>query len=309
MNGEHFSMDKVETLQHGFALGEAAVGTIDPSSRELDTDRIQQLEQDVRSDRFDVPVLDGVFLPCGCIDGRCPHDGEAFNPVPNAAGGTLTLLVGELLTNKSNIASTASNSEEALASLIAYLQSVGYGNQIGGHTAPIHDEKKIDIASGCGANDELPGIMRQIVEKPEVILAVLGQLNVRVNKDGAFPTMVEKAKALIDHEGYLKSGKEVSKTLRSASPEGNCPELKGAHNEVIIRLNTVEGTTIDRRALKREYGDVYQIFNIDVWAIKKAAETLSNTEEEATDKFAAMVTYQVATALQLCGPSMRVIVR
>lgn len=306
MNGEHFSMDKVETLQRGFALGEAAIGTIDPSSRELDIDKTQQLERDVQNDRFDVQVPGGVFLPCGCIDGRCPHDGEAFNPVPNAAGGTLSLLVGELLTTQSNLASTATNSEEALASLIAFLQSQGYDNQIGGHTGPAHGS---ETASGCGANDELPSIMRQIVDKPEVILAVLGQLNVPVDKDGAFPAMVEKAKALLDRGGYFKPGKEVSTTLKSASPEGNCPELQGGHNEVLIRLNNIEGTTIDRRAIKEAYGDEYQIFNVDVWALMKAAETLSYTKEEAENKFAAMVIYQVATALQLCGSSMRVIVR
>jgi hypothetical protein len=306
MNGEKFSMDKVETIQHGFALGEAAVGTIDPSSRELDAAVSAQLEQDIRSDRFDVPVLDGVFLPCGCIDGRCPHDGEAFNPVPNAAGGTLSLLVGELLTNESNVASTASNSEEALASLITYLQSQNYGNQIGGHTAPSHGD---ETASGCGANDKLKEILGQIVEKPEVILGVLNMLQIPVDKEAAFPSMVTKAKSLLERPDYFLSGNAVAETLKSASPEGNCPELQGGHNEVIIRLNTVEGTTIDRRAIKEAYGDNYQIFNVDVWALKKAAETLSYTKEEAENKFAAMVAYQVATAHQLCGPSMRVIVR
>lgn len=307
MNGEQFSMDKVGTTLRGFMLGEAADGTIDPSSRELNAPKLEQLENDILEGHFDVPVVEGVFLPCGCIDGRCPHDGEAFNPVPNAAGGTLTVLVGELLTTESNLASTANNSEEALASLIAFLKSQGYGEQVGGHTAPIHDEKKIGIASGCGANDELPNIMRQIVEKPDTILSVLDTLGVAVDKDAAFPSMIEKAKKLIEQDGYFVAGKDVARTLESASPAGNCPELQGAHNEVVIRLNMTEGTTIDRRAIKEAYGDDYQVFNVDVWALRKAADTLSYTSEEADNKFAAMVIYQVATALQLCGPSMRVI--
>ncbi len=304
MNGEQFSMDKVETIQHGFALGEAATGTIDPASRELDANKVEQLENDVLEGRFDVPVIEGFFLPCGCIDGRCPHDSEAFNPVPNAAGGTLSLLVGELLTTESNLASSAADSEEALASLIAFLQSQNYGNQIGGHTGPAHGS---DTASGCGANDALAPILGQMVEKPEIMLGVLEQLGVAVDKDTAFPAMLEKAKMLLDRDGYLKSGKEVAATLKGASPDGNCPELQGSHNEVFIRLNMNEGTTLDRRALKEAYGDDYQVFNVDVWALKKAADTLSYTEEEAESKFAAMVMYQVATALQLCGPSMKVL--
>lgn len=315
MNGEQFSMDKIETIQHGFALGEAATGTIDPGSRELDANKVEQLESDVLAGRFDVPVLEGFFLPCGCIDGRCPHDGEAFNPVPNAAGGTLSLLVGELLTTESNLASAATNSEEALASLIAYLQSQGYGDQIGGHTGEIHlrnnaseeEIAKAKLISGCGANDALAPIFGQMIEKPEVMLGVLDKLGVGIDKETAFPAMLDKAKILLDRDGYFKSGKEVAGTLRAAAPEGNCPELQGSHNEVFIRLNMTEGTTLDRRALKEAYGDDYQVFNVDVWALRKAADTLSYTEEEANSKFAAMVIYQVATALQLCGPTMRVL--
>ena len=313
MNGEHFSME-VETLQHGFALGEAATGTIDPSSRELDADKVEQIENDLRTGRFNASVLDGFFLPCGCIDGRCPHDGEAFNLVPNAAGGTLSLLVGELLTSGSNIASTAENSEEALASLIAFLQSQGYGEQIGGHTGAIHlaenaseeEIAKAKLTSGCGANDALAPIFGQMVEKPEVMSGVLERLGVAIDKETALPTMLEKAKTLLDRDGYFKPGKKVADTLKAASPEGNCPELQGGHNEIRIWLNMKEGTTLDRRALKEAYGDDYQVFNVDVWALRKAADTLSYSQEEADNKFAAMVMYQVATALQLCGPSMRV---
>ena len=306
MNGEHFSME-VETLQHGFALGEAATGTIDPSSRELDVNKVEQLENDLRAGRFDVPVVEGFFLPCGCIDGRCPHEGEAFNAVPNAAGGTLSLLVGELLTTESNIESTAATSQEALASLIAYLQSVGYGEQIGGHTGPAHGPNA-ELASGCGANDALAPILGQIVEKPDVILGVFEKLDIAVDKEGAFPHMLEKAQALLDRDGYFNAGKEVANTLKTASPEGNCPDLQGGHNEILIRLNMTEGTTLDRRALKDAYGDDYQVFEVDVWALQKAAETLSFTPEEKDSKFMAMVAYQVGTALQLCGPSMRVVV-
>lgn len=307
MNGEH-TMDSPETVSQSldFSLGEIASGSIDPETRDLNNETLTGLERDIRSDRYDVRVLEGYIIPCGCIDGRCPHEGEAFNAIPNAAGGTLTPLVGELLTNQRNIAHTAETSEEALASFIAYLQNEGFGDQVGGHTGPSHGS---ETASGCGANDKLYEILTQIVDKSDALHGVLEHLGIPVDTDAAFPAMVDNAKGLLARDGYFASGKEVASTLGGASLEGNCPALTGEHNEVIIRLNTVEGTTIDRRALKAEYGDDYQIFNVDVWALQAAANRFSETQEEADAKFTAMVTYQLATALQLCGPGMRVIVR
>lgn len=303
MTGEHFSMETIENTQRGFALGEAATGSIDPALRSLEAETLTQLETDVLAGRFDVPVLDGVFLPCLCIDGRCPHSEAAFNNVPNAAGGTLTLLVGEMLTNESNLASTAENSEEALASLIKHLQTEGYGDQIGGHTGPDHGS---ETASGCGANDALSAIFDQMVQKPQVMASVLNDLGVVVDEKD-FASMVTKASTYSARPEYFSVGKVVGATLSAASPDGNCPELVGGHNELLIRLNMNEDTTLDRRALQEVYGDELQVFNVDVWSLKKAAETLSSTSEEASNKFAAMVMYQVATALQLCGPSMRVV--
>lgn len=304
MSGEERSMDTVETSRVELTLGAAAEGSIDPASRSLNSETVENVERDVLSDRFDVPVIEGFFLPCGCIDGRCPHDEAPFNAVPNAAGGTLTLLVGELLTTGSNLAANAENSEEALASLIEYLQQQGYSEQIGGHTGPAHSAGE----SGCGANDKLAQIFDQIVRKSGTIHAVLQKLNITLD-DVDFTGMIEKTQAYRDSKEFFVDGEAIAETLEAESPNGNCPALQGAHNEVLIRLNTHEGTTFDRRALKAAYGDEFQIFNVDVWALKKAAETLSYSKEEASEKFAAMVIYQVATALQLCGPSMRVIVR
>lgn len=305
MAGEQFSIDTLQETRIEFELGAAATGNIEPGTRELDRETLSRLEQDVVSSRFDIPVVEGYFLPCGCIDGRCPDAHDAFNATPNAAGGTLSLLVGELLTDKANIASTAQNSEEALASLITYLQTAGYGDQVGGHTGPAHGPNA-DTASGCGANDALRPIFGQMVDKGDVIRTVLQKLGI---DDASLPQILENASELHSRTDFFAAGKTVATTLESESPEGNCPALVGAHNEVLIRLNTVEGRTIDRRAIQAEYGDDYQIFNVDVWALQGAAETLAVSEDTVDSKFAAMVVYQVATALQLCGPSMKVIVR
>lgn len=305
MSGEQFSMDALHETRIEFELGLAATGTIEPGTRELSSDTLSEVEREVLSSRFDGPVMEGVVLPCGCMDGRCPHSEAAFNAVPNAAGGTLSLVVGEMLTGGRNIASTAENTEEALASLIEFLKKTDKAGQIGGHTGPAHGPNA-EAASGCGANDALHTIFGQIVEKADLIKGVIEKLGADTT---GFDDMVANAVTYYDMPEFFSAGKTVSDTLRTESPEGNCPELTGAHNEVLIRLNTVEGTTIDRRALQAAYGDEYQIFNVDVWALRNAAETLSATPREAAAKFTAMVAYQVATALQLCGQTMKVIVR
>lgn len=298
-------MDTIKTTRLELTLGEAATGSIDPANRNLRAETVAAVEADVLAGAFDVPVQEGVFLPCGCIDGRCPHADALYASVPNAAGGTLSLLVGELLTTRSNLASTAETTDEALASLIEFMQTEGYGDQVGGHTGPAHGS---DSASGCGANDQLRSILRQMVEKPDVMAAALGKLNVPIDAETELAGMIAKADELTAQDTFFASGKAVAETLAEASGTARCPELIGEHNEVLIRLNMKDGTTLDRRALQAAYGDDYQVFNVDVWALKAAAETLSYSADEARAKFAAMVMYQVATALQLCGPSMRVIV-
>lgn len=305
MSGEHFSMDTIHHSRTEFHLGESASGTIDPTERSLNAELLTKLERDILSSRFDVTVPSDISLPCGCIDGRCPAKDDAFNALPNAAGGTLSLMVGELLTDKANIASTALTTEEALASLIGHLKTIGKADQIGGHTGPAHGPNA-DQVSGCGANDALYDIIGQIVDKKDTIEHVLMTLGIDAS---SFNTIVNHATEMRANPDYFVSGRKVADTLFAESPDGNCPQLIGAHNEVLIRLNNIPGTTIDRRALAGIYGDDFQIFNVDVWALQEAAQSLSATKVEAANKFAAMVTYQVATALQLCGPGMRVLVR
>lgn len=297
-------MNSVEETLQGYSLGKTAVGTIDPGTRSLDTRMVEQLENDVLNGVFDVPVSKGVSLPCACIDGRLPLASENLNFVPNAAGGTLTLLMGELLTTSSNIATTANTSEKAMNSLLAFLQSQGLSDQIGGHSGTVNGSA---MTSGCGANDHLVSITKLITQKSEEILSILRDLNISIDKEKVFYPISENAKQLLQKSGYFSTGAEIARTLEAASPDGNFPHLQGEHNEVFIRLNMTVGTTLDRHALTKAYDDDYQVFNVDVWAIENAAETLSYSADEKTKKFVAMIIYQVATAMQLCGPSMRII--
>ena len=63
----------------------------------------------------------------------------------------------------------------------------------------------------------------------------------------------------------------------------------------------------DRDAIREEFGDDYQAFNVDVWAFPKSAKVISTDERDQQQKLAALVYYNLATALVLVGPSLRVV--
>lgn len=87
-------------------------------------------------------------------------------------------------------------------------------------------------------------------------------------------------------------------------------ELQGAHNEVVAIVNMRPGTTLDRGKLVEKYGSDYQAFNVDAWAFETAARELYNdaiSDDEVQDFVVAMTYYNIATAITLCGPNMRII--
>lgn len=54
--------------------------------------------------------------------------------------------------------------------------------------------------------------------------------------------------------------------------------------------------------------NVYEAFNLDVWAPKYGIDVISSSEKESEHKFVAAVLYNIATACVLAGPSLRVVV-
>lgn len=110
----------------------------------------------------------------------------------------------------------------------------------------------------------------------------------------------------------FSTGKQVIGVYQTIDgPEGPAFEsevLEGSHNEVVAAINMRAGTTLSRELLAEKYGNEYQSFNIDAWAFARGAEAISSNEEEVRQKVAAMTYYNVATALVLCGPDMRVVI-
>lgn len=293
-------MSHESATEESTQLGDIAIGSIDPQLRvdsgEILDDKVNELTQ--RLDEF-YEQIDAEAIPKWCVDGR-GTDGE--HPLaPNAAGGTYSLVVADALIDAEAL--LANNEKKTSADhaqrLFSALTNNGY--DIGGHT----DDHAEGENCGCGACDKMAQIFDFIANNIEVVSGFAAKLGVEINDDLKYK-ISQNARLLLANE-YVSSGKKMIGVIEDKAGNDHVQKLTGSHNEVVLAVNTKSGTTLDRPALAKEFGDDYQAFNLDVWALKSGVEAIAtNPEEEFPEKFAAAVVYNIATACVLAGPSLRV---
>lgn len=272
-------------------FGEAAVGTIEAGSNQQE--RLDEVTRRLASGEFHTETT--LTIPTLCVDGRSPQEASGV-VAPNAAGGTESLFVAEDLTTKRY----SNDDGPTLAGYMKVTEAVNEaGHPVGGHT----DEHAHDEASGCGANDKLPGIYAYIAANGEALRALAVQLGLDVS-DELHEQIIRNAGARTE----FSSGAELLGALQSRATTGFVPKLAGNHNEVAAVVNLRPHTTLDRGALADEFGDTYQAFNVDAWAFADGARLISESEEEVRAKVVAMAYYNFAAALVLSGPGMRLVV-
>lgn len=268
-------------------LGEHATGTIEPTEQQQE--RLDEQHERLQSGEFHIETK--FTIPCACIDGRC-----GCVPRPDSAGGSETIMVADDLTTK-RFAAEDGTTRGAYRNTLDFLRRNGL--PIGGHDD--NGDHTTDGKSGCGANDRLEDIYRVLATKPEVVRAIASQLGV-VADESDHNLIVQNAEGRRE----FSRGRELLDDLSNCDKD--CIDhLEGTHNETVIVINTRYGTTLDRDKLAAEFGDKYQAFNVDVWAFEEAARLTSETDAEARAKGLAMVYYNIATALTLCGPNIRIV--
>ena len=259
-------------------------------------------EQQERLESFTYRIASGEFhgdatalIPVTCIDGRFVKEDD-FHMLPNAAGGSETIFVADDLIDKiyAGDGTTASGYDNVLKRIDAQ------GGLVGGHD----DDHHAEGGSGCGANDSLPAIYDFIGRKGTDIRELAEKLGVKVS-DAAHAKIVGNAESRTE----FSTGADMLATLEAQDNEVTVERLGGAHKEVVAVINTREGKTLDRRAIKEEFGEDYEAFNVDVWSFQTAAELLTDNAEQQQELAVAMVYYNLATAHVLCGPGMRVVTR
>ena len=238
-----------------------------------------------------------------CMDGRPGSTAEA---VPNGAGGGLLYLVADRL-----VRGDSDPIDEANARVLG---------QIGQIPATVHvhrDHHAHGEDAGCAAADKVGAIFTIIAQHGEQLRSLATELGLGSDSsDEAHRQIIRHATDEI--KLVVASGNKLvtmvdAQLAKSAEPTGaHTDMLHGSHHEAVVVMNQRAGTTLDRQALAQEFdraSEHRQAFNIDTWAFAPSAEALypdnPTAQQQATT---AMLYYNLAAIMALCGPRMTVTV-
>lgn len=238
-----------------------------------------------------------------CMDGR---PGSTVEAVPNGAGGGLLYLVTDRL-----VCGNSDDIDEANARVLG---------QIGQIPATVHvhrDDHAHGEQAGCAAADKVGAIFTIIAQRGEQLRSLATELGLgSLSSDEAHQQIIHHAadeSKLVMASGNKLVAMVDAQLAKSAEPTGaHTDMLQGSHHEAAVVMNQRAGTTLNRQALAREFdraSEHRQAFNIDTWAFAPSAEALypdnPTAQQQATT---AMLYYNLAAIMALCGPRMTVTV-
>lgn len=250
--------------------------------------------------------------PSSCIDGRgavsC-MDGEPTEARPGVAGGCLisAYAAAELM---GIIPAEIESQQDKLRYVHGVLSAAGLVS--GGHC----DKDNADTGfaaggTGCGANDRLPEIFHNLHESKQIVDSLTSVLMGEAYQEGLTQYQDEQTLAT-RHADWSKTvfidelGTETGHNVEILASEHTPTH---GHAEQAVVFNFVENTTVDRDALIESTG--LQVFDVDVWYLRKLAGALARgiTDADAEERaMHALVAYQAATYLTLCDGSQRPII-
>lgn len=255
-----------------------------------------------RLGEYYVPAVQDIIG--ACMDGRPGSTAEA---VPNGAGGGLLYLVADRLVRGSSGSIDEAN--------VRVLQQIGHTPA----TVRVHrDDHAHGEQAGCAAADKVGAIFTIIAQRGEQLRVLATELG--LGSDISDETHQQIIRHAIDESKLVvASGNDLvvmadAQLAKSAEPTGaHTDMLQGSHHEAAVVMNQRAGTTLDRQALAQEFDrapdEHHQAFNIDTWAFAPSAEALYPgdpiAQQHATT---AMLYYNLAAIMALCGPRMTVTV-
>lgn len=254
-----------------------------------------------RLGEYYVPAVQDIIG--ACMDGRPGSTAEA---VPNGAGGGLLYLVTDRLVRGNSDAINEANTRVL--------------GRIGQIPATVHvhrDHHAHGEDAGCAAADKVGAIFTIVAQHGEQLRSLATELG--FGSDSSDETHQQIIRHATDESKLvMASGNDLvamvdAQLAKSAEPTGaHTDMLHGSHHEVAVVMNQRTGTTLDRQALAQEFDRAHehrQAFNIDTWAFVPSAEALypgdPTVQQQATT---AMLYYNLAAIMALCGPRMTVTV-
>ena len=279
-----------------YQLGnECGLGKLDTPEWSRAAEFVQRLGE------YYVPAAQNIIG--ACMDGRPGSTAEA---VPNGAGGGLLYLVTDRLVR--------SNSDDIDEANARVLRRIG---QIPATVRVHRDDYAHGEDAGCAAADKVGAIFTIIAQHGEQLRSLATELG--LGSDSSDETHQQIIRHATDEiKLVVASGNKLvtmvdAQLAKSAEPTGDHTDmLHGSHHEAVVVMNQRTGTTLDRQALAREFDrahEHHQAFNIDTWAFAPSAEALYPGDPTAQQyATTAMLYYNLAAIMALCGPRMTVTV-
>ncbi len=295
-------MPEAETLLMTLSFAE---GSVDPTERiergEIDSQKGNELVGRLRNREF-ITDADPKAIPCDCMDCRGQSNGQAVVG-PKAAGGTMTCVMGDALTTDS-YRHPGEKAPEHKRRVLTELKKLGH--KVGGHIgAPGY--------GGCGAEGKLdnkepdaPSILSFIGRKAPAIFGTLRTLGYEVEPE--LEAGISAKATQLRHEGYATSGEELAQVGKEVAGEENVRELEGQQQGVVVVVLTRPGEILDQSAIRKEYGDEYEVFEIAAWSIANGANATSINPEEEHQKLIAGLAYNLAAGGVIAGPGMPIVI-
>lgn len=242
-----------------------------------------------------------------CIDGR--HDPELNEAElgPQVPGGaTGAALAYRLGVDKDDLTrGTFLSDFETMLDTYVRLGLAPGGHRDNGE----HDDGKV----GCGAIDSVATILgclsdsNLVEDSKRLTRAILAE---GFNRDD-YLRVLGASLVLDSHANdYFAQNSELIPMLEDKAP-GSVSTLTGSHNEKLVSVNFVPGTTFASNRFANEHGGI-QAFGYDVWRSKELAAMLLPQDSQVSDRWrfvTARVMITIATLMALTDGSLQLLFR
>jgi hypothetical protein len=265
---------------------------------------------------IDIPdileTLNSYYVPTNpraktrCIDGRHDPKFDEANlgaQVPGGAPGAA--LAHRLGVDKDDLTrGTFYNDAEAM--IDSYLR---LGLSPGGH----RDDSSTGDVVGCGAIDGLDTILTcmtdpsLVEDHKRLVKALMGD---DFNRDNYLRVLGAGLVLRSRSHGYFAGRGEILDLLEKKAPN-SVSTLEGQHQEALVIVNFVPGTTLSSNRFADEHNGM-QAFGYDLWRSKQLASTLFPLPSQQVDRdrfVMALVMITIATLMALTDGTQRLLVR
>lgn len=242
-----------------------------------------------------------------CIDGR--HDPELNEAElgPQVPGGATGAALAYRLGVDRDDLTRGTFLSDFESMLDTYLR---LGLAPGGHRDNgEHQDGKV----GCGAIDSVATILgclsndTLVEDSKRLTRAILAE---DFNRDD-YLRILGASLVLNSHsDNYFAQNNELLSLLEEKAP-GNVSTLTGSHNEKLVIVNFVPGTTLASNRFAGEH-DGMQAFGYDVWRSKELAAMLLPQDSQTSDRWrfvTARVMITIATLMALTDGSLQLLFR